>query len=214
MVKRHASVLLAAVAIGVAAGLPYALTAARKSPTAPVAAAGTVTVQDRYGVVRYDTARNRWVVAGEAPLRGSGLTGVSCSSATGKLTVSFTPLSTIGTFTVDEDDVYAGRYAAGAAATSKSLTITVRKVSSGAVVSCNSTQLRLAGSSLQVWVRGSVVSTSPPTPPTTRPTAPSPTSPTPPAPSTTWPPSSPPTLPPTTVAPPPITDSDPPGEFG
>ncbi|WP_199516332.1 hypothetical protein [Nucisporomicrobium flavum] len=199
MMRRHASVLLVAVGIGVAAGLPYALTAARKSPTAPEAA-GTVTVQDRYGVVRYDTAKHRWVVAGESPLRGSGLTGVSCSTTTGKLTVSFTPLSTIGTFTVDEDDVYAGRYAAGATVTTKSLTITVRKVSSGAVVSCNSTQLRLAGSSLQVWVRGSVVSTSPPT-----------TAPTPPAPSPTRPSTSPTALPPTTVtAPPPITDSDPP----
>ena len=135
---------------------------------------------------------------------------MSCSSGSGILTVSFTPLTSIGTFTVDEDEAYAGRYAAGAAPTTRSLAITFRKVSTGARVSCNAAALRTANSSLQLWVRGTRVSTpttvpTPPTPTTTRPPASQPTT----SPSqTTQPPTiTPPTIPPDDTDP---ADSDPP----
>jgi hypothetical protein len=113
-------------------------------------------------------------------------------------------LTSIGTFTVDEDEAYAGRYDAGAAPTTHSMAITFRKMGSGAVVSCNASELRIANSSLQLWVRGALVSTPPPAPtqPTTQPAV---TEPPPPSPTN----SQPPTDDSTNAPPPPIIDTDP-----
>lgn len=217
MMRRTRAVLLIAVSITAAAGIPSAMAAIRSSTAVAAPSADGVTMQDRYGVVRYDTARHRWVVANESPLRSSGLTGVSCSPATGVLTVTFTPLSTIGTFTVDEDDAYAGRYAAGATTTRNSMAITIRKVSTGAAVSCAAPQLRVPGSSLQLWVHGTI--SAPPTTSAPIPEIPGTHTPTPPPlPSITRPSSNVPTQPSANVAtPPPLagddSDTDTPSEF-
>lgn len=200
--------LLAAVSVGAALAAPISFAAASTPPGAKTPGAGAV--EERYGLVRYDTKARRWAILSTPPFQNSGLTGVSCSSKTGILTVSFAPLTSIGTFTVDEDDLYAGRYAAGAVATSRSLAITFRKVKTGWVVGCSAAELRIAGSSLQLWVRGTRVNTPPPTTslptpstwPTPRPTTPSPTPSTPSTSQSTWPT-------PTSEPPPPPIDTDP-----
>jgi hypothetical protein len=136
----------------------------------------------RYGILRYDTAHHRWTIVDTPLFQSSGLTGVTCAS-NGTLVVGLEPLSTIGTFTVDEDESYAGRYDAGATIASNALTITIRKSSTGAAVSCRATELQIANSNLQVLVIGTT------TPPTDQPTPtwPTPTSiqPTPPSPTPT-----------------------------
>jgi hypothetical protein len=209
---RRILALLAAVSAGAALAAPISFAAASTPPGAKTPGAGAV--EERYGLVRYDTKARRWAILSTPPFQNRGLTGVSCASKTGILTVSFAPLTSIGTFTVDEDDLYAGRYAAGAVATSRSLAITFRKVKTGAVVSCGAAELRIAGSSLQLWVRGTRVNAQPPTTgptaslptpstsPTPRPTTPSPTPSTPSTSQSTWPT-------PTSEPPPPPIDTDP-----
>jgi hypothetical protein len=193
---RHPVVLLAA-AIAVLGGAAIAIpvaAAATPSPRRDVVIPPPLgAVEQRYGIVRYDTGAHRWTVLSTPLFQSAGLTGVSCSAATGKLTVGFDSLGTIGTFTVDEDESYAGRYDAGASITADALVITFRKPSTGAVVSCADGQLQIANSNLQVLVIGTVAApttlpttppTSPTTVPTTRPTtAPTSASPPPPLPS-------------------------------
>ncbi|MEV8506287.1 hypothetical protein AB0368_15835 [Actinoplanes sp. NPDC051475] len=212
--RRGRTVLLTALAVAGLAATPSALAAVREQPGSPIGPSAAATIDDRYGVVRYDAAARRWVIAADPLLQGNGLTAVSCSPASGILTVSFKPLRTIGTFTVDEDDAYAGRIAAGAIPSRSSLAITIRKTSTGAVVSCNGSAVKVPGSSLQVWVRGTIVNTSAPT---HTPSAVVPPAETPPAPPTTKPNISiPPSASNSTM--PPIdsdwVDQDPPGEFG
>jgi len=208
---RRSLALPIAALVGAASAAPISLAVA--SPQPPIQdEPAAVSVGERFGVVRYDVGANRWAILSTPEFQSSGLTGVSCSSSSGVLTVAFTPLTSIGTFTVDEDEAYAGRYEAGGAPTTRSLAITFRKVATGAVVSCNDAQLRIANSSLQLWVRGALVSTPPPTtqPPTTKPTSPttSPTtSPSPSRPPTMSPSMSPsPSMPPTTSTPLPPTE--------
>jgi hypothetical protein len=207
---RRILALLAAVSAGAALAAPISFAAASTPPGAKTPGAGAV--EERYGLVRYDTKARRWAILSTPPFQNRGLTGVSCASKTGILTVSFAPLTSIGTFTVDEDDLYAGRYAAGAVATSRSLAITFRKVKTGAVVSCGAAELRIAGSSLQLWVRGTRANTQPPTtslpPPSTWPT-PQPTTPSPPPPMpSTWPTTPPPTTSGPAASPPTIPPAD------
>jgi hypothetical protein len=181
---RHTVVLLAAAAIvagGAAIAIPVAA-AATPNPARDVVIPSPGAVEQRYGIVRYDAGAHRWAVLNTPLFQSAGLTGVSCSGSTGKLTVGFAPLGTIGTFTVNEDESYAGRYDAGAAITSAALTITFRKPSTGAAVSCADSQLQIANSSLQVLVIGTA------TGPTGGPTSPT-------------------ASPPTVSAPPPITPS-------
>jgi len=214
---RRSLALPIAALVGAASAAPISLAVA--SPQPPIQdEPAAIAVEERFGIVRYDAGAHRWAILSTPEFQSSGLTGVSCSSGSGVLTVTFTPLTSIGTFTVDEDEAYAGRYEAGAAPTTHSMAITFRKVATGAVVSCNDSQVRIANSSLQLWVRGALVSTPPPTtqppttaptptkPPTTSPTtspstSTSPTTSTPPSPSpsrTTPTPPSPTTEPPTT----------------
>lgn len=134
---------------------------------------------ERYGVVQYDTAARRWAIASSPPFESKGLTGVSCSASTGVLTVAFTPLDSIGTFTAEEDDAYAGRYAVGAGPNRQNLFITFHRPSTGAVVPCNATELRIPTSSVQVWVRGTPPQ-QPMPPSTVEPSFPLPSQPTPP----------------------------------
>jgi hypothetical protein len=197
--RRSLAVPIAAL-IGAASAAPISLAAA--SPRLTTLAAPSVrTVEERYGVVRYDAGAHRWAILSTPTFQSSGLTSVSCSSGSGTLTVAFTPLTSIGTFTVDEDEAYAGRYDAGAAPTVRSLAITFRRAGSGAVVSCNDSELRIANSSLQLWVRGALVSTPPPTTQPTPPTSQPPTT----QPTLTTPPTSqPPTTQPPTTQPPTI----------
>jgi hypothetical protein len=185
---RRSLALPIAALVGAASAAPLSLAVASPQPSTQDEPAA-VTVGERFGVVRYDAGTRRWAILSTPEFQSSGLTGVSCSSSSGVLTVAFTPLTSIGTFTVDEDEAYAGRYEAGAAPTTRSLAITFRKVATGAVVSCNDSQVRIANSSLQLWVRGALVSTPPPT---TKPTSPSP--------------SRPPTTSPTTSTPSPTTE--------
>jgi len=201
---RRSLALPIAALIGAASAAPISFAAA--SPRASTLdVAGVSTAEERYGVVRYDAGAHRWAILSTPTFQSSGLTGVSCSSSSGVLTVAFTPLASIGTFMVDEDEAYAGRYDAGAAPTTHSLAITFRKAGSGTVVSCNAAELRIANSSLQLWVRGARPSTPTPTPPTSpTTTAPPPSSP--PQSSSPTPPTSNGTPPTTTqtVLPPPI----------
>ena len=199
---RRSLALPIAALVGAASAAPISLAVASPQPPTqdePAAA----TVEERFGVVRYDAGARRWAILSTPEFQSSGLAGVSCSSSSGVLTVAFTPLTSIGTFTVDEDEAYAGRYEAGGAPTTHSMAITFRKVATGAVVSCNDSQVRIANSSLQLWVRGALVSTPPPTtrPPTTVPTtSPSPTRTT--SPPTSPPPPTSPTTSPSTPMPP------------
>lgn len=211
---RHSLAMPIAALIGAALAAPVSLAAASsRSPTLDTP--GLATSDERYGVVRYDGAAHRWAILSTPAFQASGLTGVSCSSSSGILTVAFTPLTSIGTFTVDEDEAYAGRYDAGAALTTHSMAITFRKVATGAVVSCNESELRIANSSLQVWVRGELSSPPPPTTepttqPTTQPTTRPPTTQPTTQPTVTPPPtSSEPTIDPTTSGPPIIIGIDP-----
>lgn len=207
---RRSLALPIAALVGAASAAPLSLAVASPQQSTQDEPAA-VTVGERFGVVRYDAGARRWAILSTPEFQSSGLTGVSCSSSSGVLTVAFAPLTSIGTFTVDEDEAYAGRYEAGAAPTTRSLAITFRKVATGAVVSCNDSQVRIANSSLQLWVRGALVSAPPPTtkptpPPTTKPTSPT-TSPTPTMPpSPSRPPTASPTMPPTASTPPPTTD--------
>ena len=187
--RRSLPLLIAALA-GAAVAVPLQFAAA--STVQNVVPPGSPpTDAERYGIVRYDNGSHKWALLNTAPNQSTGLTGVSCSSSTGKLTVTFERLTIIGTFLVDEDEAYAGRYDAGASASQTALTIVFRKVSTGAVVPCDASELRISNSNLQLWVRGSVVGptggptsfpTSPPTQPspstvpTTRPTTKPPTS--------------------------------------
>lgn len=207
---RRAHIVLGVAAVAAVAAAPTSF-AAMRPVTATVPPPATGSAAERFGSVRYDGAARRWVIAASATERADGLTGVSCSPATGILTVSFSALGTVGTYVVDEDDAYAGRYHAGASATTQRLTVTFRKASSGAVVPCHSGALRIPGSSVQIWVRGTAATptppTSPPPPSTTLPTA-LPTAvttrPTPPAP----PPATTPPVDPT-ILPPPVDETDP-----
>jgi hypothetical protein len=140
-------------------------------------------IEQRYGILRFDTTVHRWAILDTPLFQSSGLTAVTCAP-NGTLVVGFEPLTTIGTFTVDEDESYAGRYHAGASIVSNAMTITIRKPSTGAVVSCRAPELQIVNSNLQVWVLGTTTAptaptvqpvTTPPRPPTTAPTAPSPT---------------------------------------
>ena len=176
---RRSFALPVAALIGAASAAPISFAVA--SPRASTQdVSGVAAVEERYGTVSYNAGAHRWAILSTPTFQSSGLTGVSCSSSSGVLTVAFTPLASIGTFTVDEDEAYAGRYDAGAAPTTHSLAITFRKAGSGTAVSCNAAELRIANSSLQLWVRGARASTPSPTPstsPTTR--TPTPTSPSP-----------------------------------
>jgi hypothetical protein len=169
---RQTVVLLATAAIvvgGAAIAIPVAA-AATPRPSRDVVIPPPGAVEQRYGIVRYDPGAHRWAVLNTPLFQSAGLTGVSCSASTGKLTVGFVPLGTIGTFTVDEDESYAGRYDAGAAITADALTITFRRPSTGATVSCGDGQLQLPNSSLQVLVVGTGTRpTSGPTSPTASP---------------------------------------------
>ncbi|MFC3384362.1 hypothetical protein [Couchioplanes azureus] len=104
--------------------VPGVLGAVRSQPSQQAATA--VAAEDRYGAVYYDSSARRWAVLSNATNRSCGLTAVACSSRTGVLTVAFTPLATVGTYMVDEDDAYAGRFAAGAVAGTHSMAITFR----------------------------------------------------------------------------------------
>ncbi|AGZ46717.1 hypothetical protein [Actinoplanes friuliensis] len=196
---RRSLVLPLTALVGVAAIVPISVAAASSTPPKALDVVVPPPVEERFGVVRYDTAAQRWGVLNNATFQSSGLGSVSCSSSTGILTVGFTPLGTIGTFTVDEDDAYAGRYDAGAALTTRSMAITFRKATTGAVVKCNASELRIANSSLQVWVKGAAAV--PPTTVPTSPTRPGPASPTAPPTETTGPPTPPPTTQPTITPP-------------
>jgi hypothetical protein len=159
---RRSLALPIAVLIGAASAAPISLAAASPSRTS-LDAPGEATVEERFGIVRYDAGAHRWAIVSTPTFQGSGLTNASCSSSSGVLTVGFAPLTSIGTFTVDEDEAYAGRYDAGAAPTTHSLAITFRKAATGVVVPCTASELRISNSSLQLWVRGSLVSSPPPT---------------------------------------------------
>jgi hypothetical protein len=145
--KRFSAPLLALLLLGAGA-------AALPRPSA--AAALATSIEQRYGVVRYDATARGWRILTSPAHQNSGLTGVSCSASTGALTVIFDALTTIGTFTSDEDESYAGRYDAGASLSLSSFVIRFRKVSTGASVSCNAAELRIANSNLQLWVIGTV----------------------------------------------------------
>jgi hypothetical protein len=206
---RSAVVFSATAALAASAFAAVAVPALTAGAAVPAA---TPAVAQRYGIIRYDPAAHHWAILTTSPFHASGLTGVTCSSSTGKITVGFTPLATIGTFTVDPDDAYAGRYAAGAAVTATSMVIVLRKASTGAAVSCAASELQVANSSLQLSITGTTATTPAPTPstkpPTTKPTTTPPTTaPTthPPTtePPTTLPPTQPPTLDPTDPTSPP-----------
>ncbi|MEV6596768.1 hypothetical protein AB0M36_07860 [Actinoplanes sp. NPDC051346] len=213
------ALLLAAGMVTVA--VPGALAAIRYQPNQEITS--TATVEDRYGAVYYDLKTRRWAILSNATHRGRGLSAVSCSSQTGILTVAFTPLAAVGTYTVDEDDAYAGRYAAGAVAGTRSLAITFRKVGSGSLVPCGSAALRIVDSSLQVWIRGTIASSSaapapssvppvivePSSPPEVEPPPPTPPS----LPSSSRPPVNG-SVPPSIVSPEPVDEDEPPGTFG
>ena len=104
---------------------------------APASAGRAVTVADapatdqRYGIIRLDTVTHQWGVLDTAAFKPFGLTTVSCSATTGVLTVGMEPLGTIGTFTVDEDEGYAGRVDAGASIVAGALQIMFRVPATG-----------------------------------------------------------------------------------
>ena len=166
-----------AAALLTAAGFGLALALPGHDADASVVITPTATLEQRFGIIRFDTGARRWAILSTATYRPSGLTGVSCSAATGRLTVGFTPLGTIGTFTVDEDEAYAGRYEAGASVTAGSMTIVIRKRANGATVPCNARELRIAGSNLQLWIAGTAQPVASPTPtrPNSGPVSPGPT---------------------------------------
>jgi len=166
--RRSIPLLIAALA-GAAVAIPLQFAAASTVQNV-VPPGGPPTAAERFGIVRYDNGSHKWTLLNTAPNQSSGLTGVSCSSSTGKLTVTFEPMTIIGTFMVDEDEAYAGRYDAGGSASQTALTIIFRKVSTGAVVACDASELRITNSNLQLWVRGSIVG--PTSPPTMGPTTP------------------------------------------
>jgi hypothetical protein len=197
---RRILALLAAGGCGAALALPLAAAAAAPTPRSySVVQQPPGTVEQRYGIVRYDTAAHHWTILDTPAFYSSGLTGVACSASSGKLTITFEPLTAIGTFTVDEDESYAGRYDAGASIVPDAMTITIRRPATGTVVPCNASELQIANSNLQVWVLGTYVqpSASPPTdPPTTTPTTAPPTSATPSADASSAPPTVPASSPP------------------
>lgn len=122
-------------------------------PIAAPAKTGGDVVQ-RTGIVRADPATGAWSVLSNPAHTPAGVTGVSCSHATGALTVTFTPVASIGTFIVGMDETYVGRYDAGASAGLDRLVITIRRPSTGEVVACDDPALRLAGSNIQVTLWG------------------------------------------------------------
>ncbi|MCA2218190.1 hypothetical protein [Jidongwangia harbinensis] len=204
---RRSRILLITALIGTAAAAPASLAVASDGRS-PTAGTPDTAVGERYGIVRYDSSARRWAIVSGGVFRGSGLTGVSCAPGTGVLTVTFAPLTTIGTFTVDEDDAYAGRLHAGAALTTSTMAITFR-ATGGAAVPCHSAAVRIPHSSLQVWIRGGSAGAPATTLPTTSrpPTPPAPGTPTQ-TPPTTLPPTTPTVTPPTTAPPPPVEDPD------
>jgi hypothetical protein len=188
---RRSLVLLAAGFIAAAGGIGIAVQAANAGPVQPTPPP-VGSPQQRYGIVRYDIAAHRWTILSTPVFQASGLTGVMCT-ATGTLVVGFDPLTTIGTFMVDEDESYAGRYDAGASVGTDTMTITVRRPSTGTAVPCGAPELRIANSNFQVLIVGSEAApTTVPTtqPPTTRPTPSTPptSDPSPSAPPTSTPP--------------------------
>ena len=194
--RRRLAFLGAGVALAAAVAVPMAATAtpptARSYPESPPPGQ----VEQRYGILRFDTSVHRWTILDTPLFQSSGLTGVACMP-NGTLVVGFEPLTTIGTFAVDEDESYAGRYDAGASIVANAMTITIRKPSTGAVVSCAAAELQIVNSNLQAWVLGT--RTAPTTQPTIQPTT-QPTVPT--APTTRPPTTAPPTFAPPTIAPP------------
>jgi hypothetical protein len=120
---------------------------------APGVEPGTLAVQ-RAGIIRWDPAVPGWSVLDTPTHIPAGVTGVSCSAATGRLTVTMVAVGSLSGFQLGGDEVYAGRFDFGASAGLDKLIIVIRRPSTGAVVDCDDPALRLAGSNFQVSVTG------------------------------------------------------------
>jgi len=145
---RFAAMLAAGTSVALAVGG----CAATGRPSAP--GASTTTVEERGGIVRVDPTTGTWFILDTSAHHNEGLTGISCTGGT--LIVSFTPLTEIITAFVDEDESYTAVYEGGASIGLSSFVITVRRGSTGAVVPCDATELRIHNSNFFVWVRGRV----------------------------------------------------------
>jgi hypothetical protein len=144
-------------------------------------------IVQRAGILRVSIG-GQWEVLETDTHMPDGLTGISCNTVTGQLTVTMLPVDKVLTAGVWPDEAYAGRFEAGPSAGLDKLIIIIRDPASHVAVNCNSTSLRLSSSNWFVWMQGWVEQVTPSTsaeptlpstaPPTTPPTTPATTQPT------------------------------------